>query len=131
AIARTSPKVKKSRNNGSGIAFRSAWCQLFDASGFTGLRRIVTCHLEDGTQIKGVLNSWNPSVDDSPDRDLTLSPPILIKNDDTQHLIQYGAVAIPARRMNWIHVDYMRDDEYETEIQSQINPLTPPSLASP
>lgn len=51
----------------------------------------VTCALDDGSAVQGMLRTFNNSADDSPDRELILGKPIRIRLPGAPGMIDYNA----------------------------------------
>jgi hypothetical protein len=51
----------------------------------------VTCTLDDGSAVQGVVRAFNHSADDSPDRELILGKPIRIRLPSAAEMIDYNA----------------------------------------
>ena len=87
----------------------SAWWVLF-AQWQMGRRVEVACVLDDESRIRGQFGSFNPSAEDSPDRDLILKKPIFYRPPGNwAEEIPYpaGAVAVSARRVVALFVTYV------------------------
>jgi hypothetical protein len=91
-----------------GVQFMSAWWKLLMEKEPDYERR-VTCRLEDGSSIEGWLMSLNPDVEEKPDRDITLSAPLVFRDVKGELREEsYGAVAISGRRIIELYVDYRK-----------------------
>jgi hypothetical protein len=99
-----------------------AWWELFSQI-LPGHPRYVGCVLDDDTYLAGYLASYNPSPNETEDRELILVAPITIRNpgEDTEHTLGgsegVGAVSISARRIQYFSVSYLerRSDERTKE----------------
>ena len=71
------------------------------------LNRRVTCYLQDGSRVRGWLRSFNPSADETEDRELILTGPIRITAiDGTRRWLKTGLLTVSARQIQYLHVDY-------------------------
>jgi hypothetical protein len=71
------------------------------------VERRVTCLLEDGSSVEGWLLSFNPDTDESADRELALSAPLVFRDPaGTAREEAFGAVSISTRRVFAVYVDY-------------------------
>lgn len=69
--------------------------------------RRVTCYLQDGSRVRGWLRSFNPSADETEDRELILAGPIRITAiDGTRRWLETGLLTVSARQIQYLHVDY-------------------------
>lgn len=69
--------------------------------------RRVTCYLLDGTRVRGGLKSFNPSADETEDRELILAGPVRITASDGQRRwLKTGYLTVSARQIQYLHVDY-------------------------
>lgn len=67
----------------------------------------VTCHFNDGSRMVGWIKSFNTEVADTADRDIVLSAPLTYwPKDGGEEEIDYGAVAISARSLSFVQVEY-------------------------
>ena len=89
-----------------GVVHVSAWWKLL-LDKEPDRRRRVTCQLEDGASVEGWLLSLNSGVEETGDRELALSAPLVFTHPDggSRH-VPYGAISISARRIVTLHVDY-------------------------
>ena len=89
-----------------GARNQSAWWTVLREEN-SGHYRRVTCYLDDGSRVRGMLNSFNPSSDETEDRELVLGPPIRLTDvDGTHQYLKWGAVTVSARKMRFMHVAY-------------------------
>jgi Family of unknown function (DUF6338) len=113
----------------SGVRVESAWWKLLKAEHKDSYRR-VTCRLEDGWTISGWLRSLNESVEESADREITLSGPFVLTSPQGDRIVQpTGAISVSARRIMYLFVDYL-SEEWRTRIDlipsdDMASPMTP------
>jgi hypothetical protein len=72
----------------------------------------VGCALADGSFVSGYLVSHSRLVDDSPDRDLVLGPPITFRPAESDVAVQregVGAVVVSARQIAVLFVSYVKN----------------------
>lgn len=89
----------------------SSWWVLFEQH--PTLEKLVGVTLTDGTWIGGTLRSWSRDAEESADRDLTIQAPIFIRNPGskkTQPVADAGAMAISARNVLYLTVEYSAND---------------------
>jgi hypothetical protein len=105
------PKVLKRRGNRDPrgrVELAAAWWRAFEA--FPDHKKKVLCKLEDGTMIRGWLFSYSHQLDENVDRDIILSPPLKVQSEKgTIYSVEYGSMVISARRILYLHVDYIPD----------------------
>jgi hypothetical protein len=105
----------------------SAWWLLFER--WPGKRDVqVTCTLDDGWAIRGRLQSFNNSADDSPARDLILKRPIEYRQPAEAQWHDFNAryACLSAGRIVTLFVSYPPLAEAEAELPplaAQGNPL--------
>jgi Family of unknown function (DUF6338) len=102
------------------ITYESAWTTAFHLRPHHLVH--VRCNLHDGTSLGGRLASFNPDVDETPDRDLILAGPIDLQwpGDATaHHLDDVGLAIVSSRDVSFITVSYVADD-----------PVSPPPSAT-
>lgn len=65
--------------------------------------------LDDGTYLSGWVLSFSPDSDETADREITLSGPVMISTASSPTLVDLGvgAVAISARRIQYLTVSYV------------------------
>lgn len=95
-----------------GVAFRSAWWRLFEEHPHEGHRIYVGCTLEDGSYVAGWLFSHAIDYEETADRDLILSGPVVFRpagagDGDDVELANVGAVVVSARRIVHLFVSYI------------------------
>jgi hypothetical protein len=90
----------------NGVAFVSSWWRLFESH--PEKAKLVTCKLEDGSAVQGVLHSYSSDGDETPDRELILGGPLAIR-DSTGRIFKddYGGLSVSARRIMYLYVDYI------------------------
>lgn len=94
-----------------GARTESAWWRVLRREHPDRVRR-VTCFLEDGSQVRGWLNAFNPTVDETGDREIVLAAPIRIRPAEGHTTsLETGYVALSARYLRFIHVDYFERTE--------------------
>lgn len=85
----------------------SAWWLLFQDK--PGRRVHLGCALDDGTYVSGWLASYNTSINESGDRDLTLAAPIRFRAKGAAQAVELAgtsAVIISARNVVTVFVSY-------------------------
>ncbi len=101
------------------IAFRSAWWDLFEQ--YPDSTVYVGCELNDGSYLGGELFTYNSDEDETVDRELALSAPIVYQapGDDPVELEDVGAVSVSARQIKFMTVTYLPigdgDDETDAD----------------
>lgn len=90
----------------------SAWWKvLVDPNLHPGMRRYATCHLEDGSSIRGWVASASPDVRDSPDRELVLWAPLVFTDwSGKSTSLDKGAATVSSGKMLFMHVRYLAKD---------------------
>jgi hypothetical protein len=89
-----------------GVHFNSAWWKAFREEQSDCARR-VTCRLEDGSSVEGWLRSFNVGVEETADRGLILTAPLILTSPNGKARAEsYGAVLVSERRIVDIYVDY-------------------------
>lgn len=70
--------------------------------------RTIQCELDDGSCVSGELNDWSTIGNESPDRDLILTPPIKFRPVGASTFYQHpvSAVCVSARRIVSMFVSY-------------------------
>ena len=87
----------------------SGWWLLFNEHPDTDVH--VGCLLTDGSYLCGWLHSFSNLEADSPDRDLTLAPPIEFRptgSQQAQEIPGLGAATVAARQIAALFVSYVR-----------------------
>jgi hypothetical protein len=110
-LGRYMPAVAGRVASGS-IKFTSAWWDLFHMHPET--RIYVGCELQDGSYVAGYLLTYSTEVDETPDREITLSAPICYRPagiDETSTLENVGAVAVNAGQLKFLTVAYQSVDD--------------------
>jgi hypothetical protein len=90
----------------------SAWWLLFNEHPEAEVH--VGCLLNDGSFVSGWLHSFSNLSSDSPDRDLTLAPPIRFRpvgSLEAEDIPRLGAAAVSARQVSVLFVSYVRRSE--------------------
>lgn len=88
----------------------SGWWLAFNEVPATDVH--VGCALADGSFVSGYLVSHSRLVDDSPDRDLVLGPPITFRPAESDVAVQregVGAVVVSARQIAVLFVSYVKN----------------------
>jgi hypothetical protein len=87
----------------------SAWWLLFETWKEEGDDIFVGCVLDDGSAVRGSLESFNNSADDNPNRDIVLLPPITYREPNGRKGtdLKCSAVCIPASRIVMMQVSYV------------------------
>jgi Family of unknown function (DUF6338) len=97
------------------VAHESAWWSLFEYDKAQDKFKVVTCVLQDGGHLQGTLYLFNQEVAETENRELVLAPPIYIGEDGkSEWKLDKGAVIVSARRIKWLHVSYLTDEEYQS-----------------
>jgi hypothetical protein len=92
----------------SGTEHVSAWWKVLIEENDDTAKRRVTCCLDDGSEIQGMLLSLNPSVQETPDREITLSEPLVFT--DSKGNVRnkpHGAATVSAARISYMYVEYI------------------------
>jgi hypothetical protein len=90
----------------------SAWWLLFAEE--PNRRVHVGCNLEDGSFVSGWLASYNTTISETADRDLTLAAPISYRAKgvaDATELAGTSAVVVSARKITLLFVSYQNDGQ--------------------
>jgi Family of unknown function (DUF6338) len=83
----------------------SAWWRLFEAN--PSLEKTVLCQLDDGTTVEGWLWSYDPDPEETGDRELVLTGPLVLRHPNGHvQRTDYGAISMSARRMVYMYVNY-------------------------
>jgi hypothetical protein len=95
-----------------GTEYVSAWWKLLiDPSVHPTLDRYLTCNLDDGSSVSGWLYSANHEAKEGPDRELTLSAPLVIRDKlGVKKTVSVGAASISSSRLVWLLVRYADRD---------------------
>lgn len=88
--------------------------------------------LEDGTYLGGYVLSYSPDSKETADRELTLSGPINFRapdsNDDGEGTrLEVGAIAISARRINYLTVSYITREDSSPDGSRPPDPAPEPA----
>ena len=78
----------------------------------------IQCYLHDGSYAAGRLAWYNTDIDDTPDRDLALSHPLLLESPDGSPLIEPGDdqhLILSARDIRQIVVTYVMQSAIESD----------------
>lgn len=89
---------------------QSAWFQMFTAhKNDKDLSIYVECNLADGAYVAGYLWTYSPDADETPDRELTLRYPILVRDVGAAEVrpAEVGSVVVSARRISYLTVSYV------------------------
>lgn len=106
-----SAKLLKWLHPTGGVRFNSAWWGAFKEEQ-PGLAKRVTCRLEDGSSVQGWLRSFNVGVEETADRGLILTAPLVFElPDGAKRTEPYGAVILSERRIINVYVDYQDSKE--------------------
>jgi hypothetical protein len=106
----------------------SAWWLLFQDS--PGRRVHVGCALDDGTYVSGWLASYNTSITETGDRDLTLAAPIRYRAKGAAEAVELAdtsALIVSARNVVMVFVSYQSDGR----APGPAAPAAPPSARPP
>jgi len=89
------------------IRFESAWYALMHKPGNEDVR--CGCLLDDESWVYGRLLTFNTDVEESADRELVLTAPILYrsKEADEPEPWRASAITISARRIKILQIDYL------------------------
>lgn len=101
----------------------SAWWLLFQDK--PGRRVHLGCVLDDGSYVSGWLASYNTSINESGDRDLTLAAPIRFRAKgarEATELADTSAVIISARTVALLFVSYQSTDRREPDRAAAAEP---------
>jgi hypothetical protein len=95
----------------SGTRGGSAWWEVFEPGSKLAAGKAttqVTATLDDGSEITGVLHSWNRDGEDGPDRDFVLVDPLWIQPADQSEVRRLDAesIVISARRLRYLSARY-------------------------
>ncbi|MCP2167297.1 DUF6338 family protein [Goodfellowiella coeruleoviolacea] len=107
----------------------SAWWLLFQDR--PGRRVHLGCVLEDGSYVSGWLASYNTSINETGDRDLTLAAPIRYRAKDAREateLADTSAVVVSARQVALLFVSYQST---AGRAPDRAAPAAPPSAPPP
>ncbi|MEO6703710.1 MAG: DUF6338 family protein [Jatrophihabitantaceae bacterium] len=93
-----------------GVSGDPAWWVLFNQ--YPDARVYVGVTLDDGSYLGGWVLSYSPDSDESADRELTLSGPISYRSPTAANAgnLDVGAVAVSARRIQYLTVSYIQPD---------------------
>jgi hypothetical protein len=107
----------------------SAWWLLFERLPL-GRSVYVACTLDDGSSVRGGLQSFNKSADDDPDRELVLAAPIAYKlpDDDEEQDYPVSAVCVAARRIVTMFVSYV--DRVTSSSETEASEVPAPTAAA-
>jgi hypothetical protein len=101
-------------SSADGVHFESAWWTLFERPDAEDRFKRVTCYLTDQTVIEGTVYVYNPSVEETEERDLALGGPFYVEEPDgRRRRFEEGAIVVPASRLTWMHVDYLNQQEHD------------------
>jgi hypothetical protein len=105
----------------TGTEFASGWWKaLIDQRIEPGKQRVVSCYLEDGSMVRGLLRSANNDVQEGPERDIVLSGPFLIRDKDGKEDIEpVGAAIVSAFRILYIHVAYVEKGSWRPALRTE------------
>lgn len=94
-----------------GVSGDPAWWVLFNQHPEAKVYASVT--LDDGSFLGGWVLSYSPDSDETADRELTLSGPITYRSSTSEDAAELGvgAVAVSARRIQFLSVSYITDDD--------------------
>lgn len=108
----------------------SAWWRLFDE--WPKERAIrVTCVLDDGSWVRGTCRSFNQSADETSDRDLVLTEPILYAlPGDVEQPYKTSAACISAKHIVSMFVAYIDEGQSEPASLSSALATAVPESAS-
>lgn len=97
------------------IRFESAWYKMFH--GHEDELVYCSCTLEDGSWVGGYLKSFSTEVEETADRDLVITPPILYRPVGSNEEVQWptSAVIVSARRIMLLDVQYVDQSRHATE----------------
>lgn len=112
AIALAFLSVKKPRAFWGIVSPSSTWHHYLSEAAPESCDVIIECVLEDGVTIRGNGLTYNPDVDDSLDRDLTIGPPLTIQlpNDGPKTDYENRLVIVSAHRIVRLSVEYSPSD---------------------
>lgn len=105
---RVRPPVRWMFPKGGGTQYVSAWLKVLIEEHDDTAKRRVTCGLDDGSEIQGMLLSVSTKADDTPYREIALSEPLVFT--DTKGTVRRrprGAVTVSAARINYMYVEYL------------------------
>ncbi|NUT52419.1 MAG: hypothetical protein HOV94_34775 [Saccharothrix sp.] len=106
----------------------SAWWLLFQDS--PGRRVHLGCALDDGTYVSGWLASYNTSINETGDRDLTLAAPIRHRAKGATEAVELpgtSALVVSARNVVMLFISYQSDGR----APGPAEPAAPPSARPP
>jgi len=106
------------------VAFRSAWWRLFEEHPHEGHRIYVGCTLDGGSYVAGWLFSHAIDYEETADRDLILSAPVLFRpagagDEEAAELANVGAVVVSARRIEHLFVSYIPAPVQQAPVRQQ------------
>ena len=92
----------------------SAWWIVFDR--LPDAEKNVSATLTDGTWISGALFSWSRSAEETPDREIVLSEPILVRAPGSGDVVPLRSptVVLSARQILYMTVDYFTKTDAAT-----------------
>jgi hypothetical protein len=90
------------------ITSTSAWWELFESAGDDSVR--LGCELTDGSYLEGDLVSYSTDVEESPNRELVLGPPIQYRAKGEADVVNLGvsAIVVSAGRLKMLTVQFLR-----------------------
>lgn len=92
------------------IVDTSAWYYLFEKAP-VGALIYLGCDLEDGSYVGGYLYWYNTDPEDGVDRDIILSAPITIRNEQVTKTSTFEQVILSARNISKISVEYVSQNK--------------------
>lgn len=106
-VAARSPSL--ARTFGFEVALYSSWWVAMREHRPDGHTVIVGCELEDNSYVSGELFSLSTGVEETGDRDLVLTPPIMYraKGDSDEEELEVSTVIVSARRAKFLTVTYV------------------------
>ena len=86
------------------------WSVLIDRDLHPGMIRIVTCYLEDGSNVRGQLFRANGDATEGPERDVVLSAPLrIVESSGAKRELGTGSLVVSAGRMLYMHVAFSNE----------------------
>jgi Family of unknown function (DUF6338) len=106
-LAARPPALLTSRRDPQAIEHVSGWSKLFEEN--RDLQNRVLCQLDDGTTVQGWLWRYNVEPEETGDREIVLTGPLVLRHPDGHvQRTDFGGMSISARRIVYLYVEYGR-----------------------
>ncbi|MQA27266.1 MAG: hypothetical protein GEU94_17785 [Micromonosporaceae bacterium] len=90
-----------------GVYQHSAWWQVFEYEQASGTKKRVVARLSDGGAVEGYIWTYSPLSDETGDRELVLTGPLVFRDKDGKECVEEkGAAILSARNIQSLHIRY-------------------------